>query len=502
MCMVASRTVSRPSPTSAPLGDAAPDPRRWRSLPVILTATFMGLFDVFVVNVSAPSIQHDLNATSGGLELVLAGYSFTYAIGLVTGGRMGDLFGRRRLFIGGMALFTIASALCGVAPTIAILIGGRLLQGVGAAAMVPQVLAIIHHNFPAEERARALSFFGATVGIGTVAGQILGGVLLQLDIAGLGWRPIFFVNIPIGIAAIVGALRLVPESRAVRSEALDPAGLVSLTVGLGALLAPLVLGRTEGWPAWTWVSLAVSPVILGAFVVWERSLELRGGGPLLRLGLLRLPAMVSGLGMSAAFFCFFGGFLLVFTVFLQTGLHDSPLRAGLTFAPLGVGFATSSLVGRRLATRFGAPSLTTAGATLSATGLLMLAFAVGASGLGIGTAVLVPALVLTGLGNGLVIPLLIGAVLAGVPGDWSGAVSGVLTTTMQLSLALGVALVGLLFFPQISNVGIASATSQSLFVTLGMVAVALALSLTLPRRRAVAAAPILAAPEGMEEAAA
>ena len=493
MSMLGIRTPSRFAPAPLAAAGPGPDPRRWRSLPIILTATFMGLFDVFVVNVSAPSIQRDLGASSAGLELVLAGYSFTYAIGLVTGGRMGDMYGRRRLFAGGMAVFTVASLVCGVAPSIGTLILGRLLQGAGAAAMVPQVLAMINVGFPAHERARALSFFGATVGLGTVAGQILGGVLLQIDLFGLGWRPIFFVNLPIGIAAITGALRLIPESRAARSEPLDPVGLVTLTLGLGTLLAPLVLGRTEGWPVWTWLSLAASPILLSGFVLWERMHEERGGAPLLRLSLLRLPSMVSGLGMSAAFFCFFGGFLLVFTVFLQTGLHDTPLRAGMTFAPLGFGFATSSLLGRRLMLRFGT-AVVTAGTIISAAGLLTLTLALTAEGLHIGTTPLVIGLLLSGTGNGLVIPLLIGAVLAGVPADSSGAASGVVTTTMQLSLALGVALIGLLFFPRIASAGIAAATAETMYATLGLVAVAVALSFTLPR--AVAApAPIAARQE-------
>jgi MFS family permease len=461
----------------------------------------MALFDVFVVNVSAPSIQRDLGASTAGLELVLAGYSFTYAIGLVTGGRMGDIFGRRRLFVSGMTLFTIASLVCGLAPNITLLIAGRLLQGAGSAAMVPQVLAIINVGFPLDERPRALSFFGAIVGIGTVAGQILGGVLLQLDIAGLGWRPIFYVNVPIGIAAVYGALRLVPESRAPKSEPLDPPGLLTLTAGLGALLAPLVLGRTEGWPAWTWLSLAASALLLTWFVIWERALERDGGAPLLRLGLLRLPAMMSGLGMSAAFFCFFGGFLLVFTVFLQSGLQDTPLRAGMTLAPLGAGFATSSLLGRRLAVRYG-PVMVTVGTVLSAAGLLALAIGIGASGLGSGAAELVPALVLVGIGNGLVIPLLMGAVLAGVPVESSGAVAGILTTTMQLSLALGVAFIGLLFFPRVASAGMAAATSESLFVDLALVAIAMVLSFTLPRRRTVPVPVEVMASAAEEEAAA
>ncbi|MEX5709864.1 MFS transporter [Parafrankia sp. FMc6] len=247
-------TSAAPSTTPAtagpvltgPAGEAAADPRRWRALPVILIASFMSLFDVFVVNVAAPSIGSDLNASNAGLELVVGGYSFTYAAALVTGGRLGDRFGRRRIYLLGMAVFTAASALCGLAPNEAVLIGGRLLQGAGAAAMVPQVLALISVTFPPPERPRAFAFFGVTIGLGGVCGQVLGGVLLDLDIFGLGWRPIFLVNVPIGLAALVGARRLVRESRSARAERLDPVGLGTLTLGIGLVLVPLTLGRDEG----------------------------------------------------------------------------------------------------------------------------------------------------------------------------------------------------------------------------------------------------------------
>ncbi|HEV7679479.1 MAG TPA: MFS transporter [Candidatus Dormibacteraeota bacterium] len=487
------------SPLLAAAAEPAGDPRRWRSLPIMLTALFMALFDVFVVNVAAPSIQRDLGASSGGLELVLAGYSFTYAVGLVTGGRMGDMFGRRRLFVGGMAMFTVASLLCGVAPNIAVLVGGRLLQGIGAAAMVPQVLAMINVTFPPSERARALSFLGATVGIGTIAGQILGGALVQLNIAGLGWRPIFFVNLPVGILAVTGALRLLPESRAHRSQTLDPVGLVTLTAGLSALIVPLVLGRNEGWPLWTWGSLAASAVLLSGFALWERDLERRNGAPLVPPQLLRLPGISKGLAITAAYFTFFGGFLVVFTVFLQTGLGDSPLRAGMTLAPLGAAFAFASIAGRRVAARYGASALT-AGTVLSAIGLLTLSLVIATSGLQASIVAMVPGLVVIGLGNGLVIPLLIGTVLAHVPVESSGAAAGVLTTTQQLSLALGVALIGLLFFTRLPSAGIAGAASVSLFVDLALVVVASALTLTLPRRRAQVA-PVAASVEDVEIAA-
>ena len=333
------------------------DSRRWVALPVLLSATFMSLFDIFVVNVAAPSIQHDLRATSATLQLLVAGYSFSYAAGLVTGARLGDFYGRRRLFIFGLLLFAGASLLCGMAPTAGLLLAGRLAQGLGAAAMVPQVLALATVNFPPEERPRVFSLFGATVGMGTVAGQVLGGVFLKLNILGLGWRPIFLVNVPIGITAAVLARRLLPESRPPLADRLDLLGVALLSTGLGAVIVPLVLGREVHWAAWTFASLTAGGLLLAAFLAWERSLGQRGGHPLLPLDLFEHRAFSVGLLVNLGFFAFFGSLLLTLTVFLQEGLHDSPLRAGLTFGPLGIAFALSSLAGRPLQQKFGTATI-------------------------------------------------------------------------------------------------------------------------------------------------
>src|SRR5580698_5831472 len=277
------------SPSSADRGQIASselpayDPRRWKALPVLLAATFTSLFDIFVVNVAAPSIQHDLHASSSTLEMVVAGYSFSYAAGLVTGARLGDLVGRRRMFTIGLRIFAVASLIAGIAPNSAVLVAARRVQGFGAAAMIPQVLALLTANFAPEERPRVFSLFGVTVGLGTVLGQILGGVFLHLDILGWGWRPIFLVNVPIGLIAIVLARRLIPESRPDKADRLDPLGVVLLTAGVGGLTAPLVLGQAQHWPVWTWISFVVGSALVVAFVWWEHRLGERGGHPLLPL---------------------------------------------------------------------------------------------------------------------------------------------------------------------------------------------------------------------------
>ncbi|OAA29579.1 drug resistance transporter, EmrB/QacA subfamily [Frankia sp. EI5c] len=464
--------------TTAP-GEATPDPRRWRALPVILIASFMSLFDVFVVNVAAPSIETDLGASNAGLELIVGGYSFTYAAGLVTAGRLGDRFGRRRMYLIGMAVFTVASALCGLAPNEATLIGGRLLQGAGAAGMVPQVLALLTVTFPPAERARAFAFFGVTIGLGGVCGQVLGGVLLDLDIFGLGWRPIFLVNVPIGLAALVGARRLVAESRAARPEGLDPVGLGTLMLGIGLVLVPLTLGRDEGWPLWTWLALGTGLAVLVGFASWEARLARGGGHPIIPPAVVRSRPVVGGMVMSAGYFLFFGGFLLSLTIFLQVGQHRSPLNAGLMFAPLGAVFALSSLWARRLAGRYG-PRVLTAGSLATMAALGGLAAVVAAEGTGVSAYELTPLLMLIGVGNGLVIPALAATVMAAAPPDISGTVSGVLTTTQQFASALGVSGGGALFFAESSRHGPDAGLLATVLVGLVSVGVALAGSLILP----------------------
>ena len=445
---------TKPLAPAAATGDE-PDPNRWRSLPLILAATFMGLFDVFVVNVAAPSIRTDLHVGDGGLELIVAGYSFTYAAGLVTGGRLGDLFGRRKLFLIGMTIFTLASLMCGVASGETMLIAGRLLQGAGASLMVPQVLAIMTTSFPPQERAKAFGYFGLTIGLGAASGQILGGVILQANIFGLGWRPVFLVNVPIGIIALTGTLKLVRESRSTVAEKIDPLGLVLLIAGLGALVGPLILGRSQGWPAWTYISLIASAPLLAAFVAWELRVDRRGGAPMLRLSLLKGRAVTAGLAINLGYFAFFGSFLYALTLFLQVGLHDSPLRAGLTFAPLGVTFMATSILARSFVVKYGS-RVVTVGAVVSLIGLVGLFFTIRSQGLHTTTLDIGPWAALCGIGNGLVVPSLVSSVLAGVPGNQAGSVSGALTTTQQFANVLGVAALGVIFYDRLASHGIVS----------------------------------------------
>jgi EmrB/QacA subfamily drug resistance transporter len=453
-------------------------------LPVILSATFMALFDFFVVNVAAPSLEHDLNAGQAALELIVGGYAFTYASGMVTGGRLGDLFGYRRLFLAGMASFTLASLLCGLAQSPAELIGARLLQGLTGALMVPQVLALITATFPAEERPRAMSWFGVTAGIGSIAGQVLGGLLLDADVFGLGWRVIFLLNVPVGVVALVFALRLLPHHRAQRRPRLDPLGAIGISASLALVLVPLILGREEGWPMWTWVSMVLALPVLIATLRWELRLARGGGEPLLDLTLFRNRSFAAGLPVNVAFMAFFASFMFVLTLLLQGGLGLSPLEAGLTFMPLGVLFSVTSILGRSLVTRFGLRVMTV-GASISAVGLMILIAELQQLGGDITPAWLLIPTSLVGLGNGLVLPTLIGAVLAGVQPAHGGAAAGVLTTVQQFASAAGVAVLGAVFFGGLgtrpSRGDFAAATESVTFLALALVLTAAVLTVLLPK---------------------
>jgi MFS family permease len=258
--------------TKATSRQAMGHPRRWLMLPVVLLAMFMAGFDIWAVNVAAPSLQRDLHVSDAALQLIVGGYAFMYASGMVTGGRLGDLFGYRRMFMIGVVSFAAASLLCGLSSSSGELVAARLFQGLTGAAMVPQVLALITATFPAYERSRALAWYGVTMGIGFVSGQILGGGLIEANIFGLSWRAIFLVNVPVGIAALIAAAIVVPHAQAQRRPRLDPLGAAGVSASLALALVPLTLGRDEGWPLWTWVSLALAAPVLGLVVAWERRL--------------------------------------------------------------------------------------------------------------------------------------------------------------------------------------------------------------------------------------
>jgi len=474
----------QPQSTAGPAPAPAPYAKRWLMLPVILAAMFMAQFDLYVVNVAAPSLEHDLHAGQAALELIVAGYAFTYASGLITGGRLGDLFGSRAVFLSGTVAFTIASVLCGIAQSPGQLVAARLVQGLTGAAMVPQVLALITATFPPAERARALSWFGVTVGVGAVAGQVLGGALLEADVAGLGWRVIFLVNLPIGIVMLAFAHRLLPRRTPTARPRLDPVGAVGVSVSLALALVPLILGRLEGWPVWTWISLVASVPAMGLTLWWERALAGRGGQPLLDLGLFRDKAFNRGLVVSVATFAGFFSFMFTLTLVLQSGLGLSPLEAGFTFTPLGLAFSGASIASQRITAKYGSRMITTGGA-IAAVGVVVLLVVLQASGGETSAARLIGPMVLIGLGNGLAVPALVGSVLAGVRPQQAGAAAGVLTTAQQFASAAGVAAIGSVFFQALGTphgvASYASAFQRVAVIDLVLVLIAAGISLTLPR---------------------
>jgi EmrB/QacA subfamily drug resistance transporter len=438
--------MSTPTATTDPgRAPGAADPRRWIALAVVLIAGFMQLVDISIVNVAIPSIQRDLDATYAQIQWVLAGYQLAFAVMLITGGRLGDIFGRKRLFMTGMAGFTLASALCGLAQNPGMLIGSRVLQGLMGAIMFPQILSVIQVTFPPRERGTAFGMFGATIGLATITGPLVGGLLIEADLFGLEWRPIFLVNVPIGIAALAAATRYLIESKAPRALRLDPIGVAIVTAGLLLLVYPLVQGRDLDWPLWTFLSMAAAVPVLAGFAAYERRKKALDGSPLVDLDLFRQRAFVPGLAVAAIFFMGIPAFFLTFSLWLQIGLGFSPLHAGLTGAPFAVGSALASAASVRLAPALGRRILSV-GSLLLVAGMVALIWTVDRYGGAVHSWQLLPALLVCGLGLGSVVAPLVNVVLAGIRGQDAGAASGVLSTVQQVGGAVGVALIGVIFF--------------------------------------------------------
>jgi EmrB/QacA subfamily drug resistance transporter len=429
-------------PGRAP-GDA--DPRRWVALAVVLIAGFMQLVDISIVNVAIPSVQRDLDATYAQIQWVLAGYQLAFAVMLITGGRLGDIFGRKRLFMIGMGGFTLASALCGLAQSPGMLIGSRVLQGLMGAVMFPQILSVIQVTFPPRERAGAFGMFGATIGLATITGPLVGGLLIEADLLGLGWRPIFLVNVPIGVAALGVATRFLVESKAPRALRLDPVGVAIVTAGLLLLVYPLVQGRDLDWPAWTFLSMAASVPVLAGFLIYERRKKALDGSPLVDPDLFRQRSFVPGLLVAGIFFMGIPAFFLTFSLWLQIGLGFGALHAGLTGAPFAVGSALASAASVRLAPTLGRRILSL-GSLLLVAGMAGLIWTVDRYDGAVHSWQLLPALLVCGLGLGSVVAPLVNVVLAGVRGQDAGAASGVLSTVQQVGGAVGVAVIGVIFF--------------------------------------------------------
>ncbi|MGQ4414762.1 MFS transporter [Streptomyces sp. SAS_269] len=460
---------------------AAPPALSGPGLFTVLLAAALPLVDFFIVNVALPTIGTDLAAGEAVLELVVAGYGVAYAVLLVLGGRLGDLFGRRRLFLGGMAAFGLTSLACGLAPGAWSLVAARVAQGASAAAMLPQVLATIQAATSGTRRAKAMSLYGATAGLSMVAGQILGGLLVAADIAGSGWRAIFLVNVPVVLLGLVLAVRYMPETRSQRPEPVDVSGTVLLAVSLLTLLAPLTEGRAAGWPLWTWLSLAAFPFAAAAFYAVERRADRQGRTPLVPPSLFALASLRRGLALMLPFSIGFSGFMFVIALALQRGAGLGPVPAGLALAPMAVAFLFVSLAGPRLIARYGT-RVVTAGSVLQGVGVLLIALAAWRDWPHLGFGALLPGAAVAGAGQALQLPNVLRIVMSEVPPTRAGVGSGVMVTTQQSAFALGVATLGTLFLTLVPHQGMRDALVITLLVQLAGIVLTGLLSLRLPRR--------------------
>ena len=476
-----------------------PDPRRWRALAVCLIAGFMTLLDVSIVNVALPAMQRGVGASSAELSWVVSGYALTFGLVLVASGRLGDDRGRKKMFLLALALFTLTSAAAGLAPNAETLVAARLLQGAAGGMLNPQVIGFIQQLFTGRERGRAFGLFGAAIGISTAIGPLLGGLLLQWGGDADGWRWVFYVNVPIGVAALVLGVRLLPRDAPAATERrpLDLVGAVLLGGAVVALMTPLVLSEQDPASAPWWL-LGVALVLLLAFVAWERRARRTHGHPLVNFGLLRTRSYALGTSLGLLYFAGFTAIFFVVTLFLQNGRGYTPLEAGLALTPFALGSAVTSAIGGRLVSRLG-KSLVVLGLLAVAVGLVAVDVVLRLDPQQVGWAIAGP-LLLAGIGSGFVIAPNQTLALEEVPPREGGTAAGVLQTGQRIGSAVGISAVGAVFFGQLTATGgdWSLAISQGLIGAVAFVVLALLLGLAdlaLDRRRRRAAA-------GAEESAA
>ncbi|MER5756936.1 MFS transporter [Streptomyces sp. NPDC002088] len=433
---------------------AAPDAhssRRWMMLVLLLLGQFMGLVDVFIVNVAMPSIGTQLHASGASLQLVVGGYTVAYAMLLITGARLGDLYGRRRMYLLGVVVFTLMSVGCAFAPNAIALVVFRFAQGASAAVMVPQIMSVIQMQFTGKARAQALSAYGAVLSTGAAAGLVLGGVIVNANLFGTSWRPVFLINVPIGLVLIALVPRLLPKDVPSGRRRLDLLGLALAIPAVCLLVLPAVLGRELGWPVWTFVCIAAGVALAVVFVRVERTIAARGGDPLLNFAVLRAAGMSVGLATLVCVQLTYGGFLFVFTLHLQAGLGESALRAGLTYIPMSVTFGLTGFYWRKIPERLH-PVLAPSGLALSALSYGLIAAAMqGGTG---GGAMMWMGTILNGVGMGLSVSPVLMQSLVNVPMDKAADASGLLTTIVQLGQVAGVTVYGALYLTLVSHVGV------------------------------------------------
>jgi MFS family permease len=459
---VSSGNTSTASGVSGSVGAGAPaqpssNPLLW----TVLIAMFMAVLDVAVVNVALPTIRTELHASGAGLQLAVSGYTIAYAMLIVTGARLGDLWGHGRVFRAGLALFTLASLACGLAPNTGGLIAFRAVQGVGAAAMVPQVLSIIQRNFAGPARLRATSMYTAVLAGGAAAGQVIGGLLISANIAGSTWRPAFLVNVPVGIAAFFISGRVLPKDRGEQGRGLDPLGVGVLTPTVLAFVLPLVLGHDEHWPVWGWVLLALSVVGVVAFTRVETRVARRGGTPVIPGRILRLPRFSLSIGLLFVAMAVLTGGFFALTLHLQGSLGFSALDAGLAGAPGAVGIFLVSIWWRKLPPR-SYSWLIVGGFVLVAASSFGLAAVLHSGTTGGLARWVLQTLNATGLG--LAYSPLLGTMLARIPVGDAADASGVISTTTQLAQVTGVATFGTLFLNLLAQPGLPHPSAHAIAV--------------------------------------
>ncbi|MGI5244425.1 MFS transporter [Dactylosporangium sp. CA-139066] len=467
----------------------APPPYRWRwaVLAVVLAAEVMDLLDATIIAIAGPSVRADLGGGTAFLQWLAAGYTLAFAVGLVTGGRLGDVFGRRAMFLAGAAGFTLMSLLCAVAPGPAWLVACRVLQGLFGAVLIPQGLGLIKAAFPPEQLGAAFGAFGPVMGLSAVCGPILAGALVDADLFGTGWRMIFLVNLPVGLAALAGAVLVLPRNaERDRSLRLDLPGTALLGAALLLLVFPLVQGRELGWPWWCWAAMAASVPALWAFGRYERGRVRAGRSPLVEPSLLAKRRFNAGLLVGLIFFAGLMGLTLIISVYLQSGLGWSPLRAGLAQSPWAFGTALGAVAAQALGGRFGGRRLLVAGTAVVGLGAAGLLGTLAATGGPASPWPLAPALLVLGIGMGASMAPYFDIVLAAVDEHEVGSASGTLTAAQQIGGAIGVAVLGTAFFSWLHATGTAGGFTVSLervlWLEIGLLALAGGLSFLLPAR--------------------
>jgi EmrB/QacA subfamily drug resistance transporter len=463
-------------------GSAKPlNPKRWLILAVLLAVECMDVLDGTIVNVAAPSIRAELGASATALQWIVGGYALTYALGLIPAARLGDIRGRRFMFVLGSAGFTVMSLACALAPTSGMLILARLLQGAFAAVMVPQALGIIRDIFPNHELPKVFGMFGPVIGLGAVLGPVIGGALISLDAWGTDWRAVFLINIPLGVTAVVGALKLMPESRSSETLTLDVPGAILVALGSGLLIYPLIQGREAGWPAWTFAMLAAGVIVFVIFGFYERYRDRRGVSPLVTTSLFLKRTFTSGVTIVALFFGGMIGVLLCTTLYLQIGAHYSALHAGLTTAPWSFGTAIGAVVGSAvLVPRIGRTTLHI-GYVVMLLATVSMILVVEHFQTDITSLQLAGPMLFSGIGLGMCIAPMFAFILAGVDEVETGSASGVLNALQQFGSAAGVAALGTVFFSALPHHGFASSLNTVLWIECGVLVVCAALTFLLPR---------------------